>query len=95
MESDSFPFIRLSGETGLPRLPSSVIVADQGGVIRSVNDAACRLFGYSKTELLGQSIKILMPKPIAEQHDMILERYCAKGVFKSTTRTVFGITKGG
>ncbi len=96
-ESDSFPFISATaGATGVPRLPSSVVVADQCGIIRSVNDATCRLFGYSKNELIGQSINILMPKPIADQHDMILERYFARGMFKSgTTRTVVGVTKSG
>jgi PAS domain S-box-containing protein len=84
-------------EDGVPRLPSSVIVADQRGVIRSVNDATCRLFGYSKNELLGQSINILMPKAIAAQHDAILERYFAKCTFKASTatRTVSGVKKDG
>jgi PAS domain S-box-containing protein len=40
--------------------------------------------------------QLLMPKSIADQHDLILERYFAKGVFKSgTTRTTFGLKKSG
>jgi PAS domain-containing protein len=57
LESDSIPFISVSGEVGVPRLPSSVIVADRKGIMCSVNDATCRLFGYSKNELIGQNIK--------------------------------------
>lgn len=82
-------------EDGEPRLASSVIVADQRGLIYSVNDSACRLFGYPKEEMLGKSINMLMPKAIAEQHDAVLQRFYQTKTFKSSTRTVFAVTKKG
>jgi PAS domain S-box-containing protein len=73
---------------------SGVIVAGRDGVICSVNDATCAIFGYSAGELVGQKINVLMPHPLAEQHDHFLEHYFASGVFQnSTSRIVFGITK--
>ena len=42
--------------------PDAIIVADQGGVIRAVNDQAERLLGYARGELLGESIELLVPE---------------------------------
>ncbi len=33
------------------------------------------MFGYAKTNLLGENVKILMPSPHREQHDEYLQRY--------------------
>lgn len=97
MEEENPSFVSVSiHEGGAPRLAPCVIVADRKGVIRSINDGACRLFGYPKEDLLGNSIKILMPASIANQHDAILARYFDKKMFKGTgTRTVVGVRKNG
>ncbi len=47
-----------------------------------VNQAAARLFGYSKAEMLGQNINILMPAPHAGQHDGYIGRYMRTGEAK-------------
>ncbi len=39
------------------RLPG-VVVTDTRGVIRSINDDALRMFGYSREELMGQNCKV-------------------------------------
>jgi len=44
------------------------------GIITSCNLAVCRTFGYSKKELLGFNINILMPDLFAKQHNDILLR---------------------
>lgn len=41
--------------------PDAVIVADREGVITLVNSRAEDMFGYSRTELLGHSVQILIP----------------------------------
>jgi PAS domain S-box-containing protein len=46
-------------------------------VIDSTNPAAERMFGYSHDELLGQSVKILMPPPYRDEHDGYIQRYLA------------------
>jgi PAS domain S-box-containing protein len=73
------------------RFAPSVIVADTTGTVRSLNVAACRLFGYRQNELVGMT-----PKAVADQHDLILQRYTQEGSFQSsTTRVMFGLTKAG
>lgn len=41
----------------------SSVVIGRDGVIESVNKAALEMFGYTSGELLGQSVKMLMPEP--------------------------------
>jgi two-component system, LuxR family, sensor kinase FixL len=43
------------------------------------NAAAERLFGYSAAEIIGQSIEVLMPEPIAQVHRAGMARYLRTG----------------
>eukprot|EP01102_Stenamoeba_stenopodia_P021818 TRINITY_DN8897_c0_g1_i1.p1 TRINITY_DN8897_c0_g1~~TRINITY_DN8897_c0_g1_i1.p1 ORF type:complete len:864 (+),score=230.40 TRINITY_DN8897_c0_g1_i1:212-2803(+) len=52
-----------------------VVTADSRGVIKSVNQHVCKMFGYAKEDLLHRKINMLMPSPYAEQHDAYLHRY--------------------
>lgn len=38
-----------------------IIVADLNGIITDCNNAACKIFGYSKQELMGKSYHIIFP----------------------------------
>lgn len=62
-------------ETG----PDAIIVIDELGTIEAVNSATSRMFGYSRGELIGQNVKILMPSPYHDQHDGYLARYRSTG----------------
>lgn len=64
------------------RLHAMVEAADAGfisidarGHILEYNSMAQRLFGYTKEEVLGHSINMLMPSPLAEQHDAFLRNH--------------------
>jgi PAS domain S-box-containing protein len=52
----------------------AIITKDLNGVIQSCNAAAERLFGYSSAELVGQSIRMLIPPERQSEEDQILER---------------------
>jgi PAS domain S-box-containing protein len=52
----------------------AIISKDLDGVIQSCNDAAGRLFGYSPGELVGQSVRILIPSDRQSEEDEILAR---------------------
>lgn len=63
----------------LETVPDAVIVIDELGVMRSFNQAAERLFGWTASEAIGQNVKMLMPSPYREGHDGYLSRYRATG----------------
>ena len=55
---------------------------DERGRILLTNDAAAKKFGYSKKELKGSNISILMNKHDRQNHDGYLESYMKTGVKK-------------
>ncbi|MEO7664289.1 MAG: PAS domain S-box protein [Candidatus Limnocylindrales bacterium] len=48
--------------------PNAVIAVDADATIVYANPQAVRTFGYSRDELLGQSIEMLLPERVAERH---------------------------
>ena len=44
-------------------------------IIDTFSNSAEQIFGYYSDEIAGKNIKILMPKPIALEHDFYLEKY--------------------
>lgn len=62
--------------------PNAHIVADNNGVILTVNPATERMFGYSKDELVGRNVSLLAPSPHREDHDGYIENYKKSGVAK-------------
>jgi len=52
-----------------------IIVSDRSGIIRSINRACCRLFGYEDDELVGRSMTILMPPPFSRDHARYVDTY--------------------
>jgi PAS domain S-box-containing protein len=52
----------------------AILSKDLNGIIRSCNPAAQRIFGYTPDELVGQSIRILIPPERQHEEDEILAR---------------------
>ena len=57
----------------------SMVVIDDRGLVRELNPAAERTFGYRRDELLGQNVSLLMPQPYRAAHDGYLQRYRVAG----------------
>ena len=52
----------------LESAPDAIVVVDAGGLIRLVNRQTERLFGYSRSELVGQPVERLIPPRLAGHH---------------------------
>ncbi|MES2737474.1 MAG: PAS domain S-box protein [Verrucomicrobiota bacterium] len=61
---------------------NAIITMSEARLIETVNSATERLFGYSREELVGQNIKMLMPQPYREKHDGYVQNYLRTGVKK-------------
>ena len=55
--------------------PTSVVLVDEEGRIRVVNEQATELFGYDREELEGQRVEVLVPGALEEEHRSLRERY--------------------
>ena len=62
----------------LETVPDAMIVIDEHGIVQ-FSTAAERLFGYSRPEVIGKNIKMLMPSPYREKHDDYMSRYMRTG----------------
>lgn len=58
----------------------AIITISDHGIIENFNQAAERLFGYNRAEVVGQNVNRLMPAPHAGAHDEYLARYLTSRV---------------
>ena len=56
-----------------------IITIDDKSIIRSVNPVIEKLFGYTRDEVIGQNISMLMPEPHRSGHDGYINRYYRTG----------------
>src|SRR5262249_14684468 len=52
----------------LERAPDAILELDEGGRIVVVNGMVEQVFGYTRSELLGQNIEILVPETLRDAH---------------------------
>ncbi|MCB9754053.1 MAG: PAS domain S-box protein [Myxococcales bacterium] len=74
-----------------------IITIDARGCIEAVNPAARAMFGYSRDELIGHDVSVLMPSPDREQHGRYIQSYLSGGPRRiiGVGREVIGRRKDG
>lgn len=63
----------------LEHMRDAFIMADTRGFIEDINLAGLEMFGYTKDDILGQNVKILMPKVFRDEHDGYMDQYQKTG----------------
>lgn len=74
-----------------------IIVISSRGIIEDINTSALTLFGYTKDEVLGNNINMLMSEPDKSQHNDYIHNYNAtrKPKIIGIGREVEGLKKNG
>ena len=74
-----------------------IITIDDKGIIEHINPSALKLFGFSKEEMIGNNISMLIPLPDKDKHDSYIENYNRTGQKKiiGIGREVMGQRKDG
>jgi PAS domain S-box-containing protein len=77
--------------------PSGMLMVDPDGLIVLVNSEAERLFGYSREELLGQSVDMLVPVRMRQDHPQHRAKFFADPHARAmgAGRDLFGVRRDG
>lgn len=89
--------VRARNDAVLDTAVDAILTINAHGVVQSFNPAAEKLFGFSKAEVLGENVKLLMPPEIATHHDGYLDKTLRTGERKiiGTGREVVAQRKDG
>ena len=81
----------------LESAPDGMVVVNEAGQIVLVNAQLERLFGFTREEMLGQPIEILVPEEHRAEHPQYVARFMAAPEFRSMASglKLFGRTRGG
>jgi PAS domain S-box-containing protein len=77
--------------------PNGMVIIDRNGTIVLTNSQMEKMFGYTKDELLGQRIEMLVPAAIRSNHLAQREEFLAHPTVRSmgVGRELFGVRKDG
>lgn len=78
-------------------LLQATLVIDEKGILQYANSAAEKSTGYTRSEMIGKNVKMLMPEEFAREHDSYLANYIRTGNAKviGTGRNVTMMSKDG
>jgi PAS domain S-box-containing protein len=82
---------------GVEAAPSGMLMVNEEGHITMVNSLTCEQFGYSRDELIGQPIEILVPQRFRSTHPEKRAGFFANPEHRAmgSGRDLFGLRKNG
>ena len=83
--------------TLLETAPDAMVIVNKSGSIQLVNSETEKLFGYSRQEILGQPVELLIPRRFQEQHLMDRRSFAAAPHTRAMGegQALFGRSKNG
>ena len=77
--------------------PTAVVMIDQTGCIVIVNTQTERIFGYSRAELVGQLVEILVPERFRSHHPELRDTFLSdpRPRLMGAGRDLYGLKKDG
>lgn len=77
--------------------PTGMIVTDEAGIITFVNAQIEKLFGYPRSELIGQPVEILMPERARAKHPTLRDTFMGRPETRGMgqARDLYGLRKDG
>lgn len=66
---------RSTAETILSTIDVSVVATNGNGVIVNVNDSACELFDYTRPEMIGMDVNLLLPPRFRSGHSRNIKKF--------------------
>lgn len=77
--------------------PNAIVMVDKSGTIEMVNSQTEAFFGYSRAELIGQPVEILVPERFRGSHFGYRQAYLAAPVSRpmGVGRDLYGLRKDG
>ncbi len=66
-------------QAALQTAVGAIIIIDDKGLIRTLNPAVEKMFGFSGEELIGRNVNVLMPEPFRSRHDGYLRHHLETG----------------
>ncbi|GGI69643.1 hypothetical protein GCM10007978_04420 [Shewanella hanedai] len=75
----------------------SVIMINDQNIVTFINDSAMKMWGYTKEEVIGKNVKMLVPKEIQSNHDNFVNknRRTREDIIVGTSRDVELVRKDG
>ncbi len=75
----------------------SVIMINDQNIVTFINDSAIKMWGYTKEEVIGKNVKMLVPKEIQANHDNFVNknRRTREDIIVGTSRDVELVRKDG
>lgn len=77
--------------------PNGMVMVDSAGIIVLVNSQGENLFGYSRAELIGQPVEILVPERLRSKHPMFRSQFARDPQARpmGVGRDLYGLRKDG